>query len=40
MDNSPAKDAADPSASLVSDIDGDSRPQGPRRDMGADEVNQ
>lgn len=38
MPNSPAKDAADPSATLDRDIDGDARPQGDRRDMGADEV--
>jgi hypothetical protein len=35
---SPAKDAADPAATLPDDIDGDIRPQGPRRDMGADEI--
>lgn len=38
MPTSPAKDAADPSATLDRDIDGDARPQGDRRDMGADEV--
>lgn len=38
MGNSPAKDAADPAATLAEDFDGDTRPQGPRRDMGADEV--
>jgi hypothetical protein len=35
---SPAKDAADPVASLAIDIDSDPRPQGTRRDMGADEI--
>lgn len=38
--SSPAKDAADPGATLGNDFDGDVRPQprGGRRDMGADEV--
>jgi hypothetical protein len=34
---SPCKDAADPSATLNVDFDGDSRPQGTHSDMGADE---
>lgn len=38
MGTSPAKDVADPAATLSEDVDGDSRPQGARRDMGADEV--
>ena len=42
MVSSPAKDAADPSATLGNDFDGDPRPQpqGGRCDMGADEIGQ
>ncbi|MEJ7599244.1 MAG: choice-of-anchor Q domain-containing protein [Kofleriaceae bacterium] len=35
---SPAKDAADPSATLATDIDEDARPVGSARDMGSDEI--
>jgi len=35
---SPAKDVADPNATVMIDIDGDTRPQGAGYDMGADEV--
>lgn len=37
--SSPLRDAADPAATLADDIDGETRPQGGRRDMGADEIN-
>jgi hypothetical protein len=38
MPASPAKDAADPNATITFDFDSDMRPQGPRSDIGADEV--
>jgi len=38
MRTSPARDAADPAATIADDVDGDPRPQGSRRDMGADEI--
>jgi hypothetical protein len=39
MSTSPARDAADPAATLATDIDGEARPEGAVRDMGADEVH-
>lgn len=36
--NSPARDTADPAATLDYDYDGDARPHGTRSDMGADEI--
>jgi hypothetical protein len=36
---SPAHDAADPAATLATDFEGDQRPQGAARDIGADEVS-
>jgi hypothetical protein len=35
--DSPAKNTADPAATLNIDFDGDTRPQDGRSDMGADE---
>jgi hypothetical protein len=35
---SPGINAADPAATLATDIDGEMRPQGGRHDMGADEA--
>ncbi len=35
---SPARNAADPEATVARDIDGDTRPAGERSDMGADEI--
>lgn len=36
--SSPLRDAADPAATLADDLDGDPRPQGRGRDVGADEI--
>ena len=36
--DSPGKDLADPAATLDRDFDGNARPQGGRRDIGADEI--
>jgi hypothetical protein len=38
MPTSEGVDEADPNATLMTDFDGDPRPQGTARDMGADEV--
>jgi hypothetical protein len=38
MATSPAKDAADPAATVKVDYDGDPRPANGRSDIGADEV--
>ncbi len=38
MTSSSAKDAADPTATFAVDIDGDARPRGAARDIGADEA--
>jgi hypothetical protein len=38
MAGSPGINAADPAATLATDIDGEARPQGGRHDMGADEA--
>lgn len=35
---SPARSTANPTATLANDIDGEIRPQGPGREMGADEI--
>jgi hypothetical protein len=40
MPTSPARDAANPAATINVDFDGDARPQATRSDMGADEIRQ
>jgi hypothetical protein len=36
---SPMKDHANPTATLANEFDGDSRPHGAARDIGADEIS-
>jgi hypothetical protein len=38
QDDSPIRDLADPATNVTVDIDGDTRPQGDRADIGADEI--